>query len=60
MLPLTTDDVVSVDGAKAYLREYFGEFRHPKISIFWASVEAFCEGLDRAWYDHVNGNGSGS
>ena len=53
----TTDGVVSVNGSeKNYLREYFGEFRHPKISIFWASVEAFCEGLDRAWHDQANGS----
>lgn len=50
------DGVVSVDGAKEYLREYFGEFRDPKISIFWASVEAFCEGLEHAWFEQTNGS----
>ncbi len=49
----TGEGVVSVDGAKEYLRKSFGEFRHPNISIFWASVEAFCEGLDRAWMEEA-------
>ena len=50
-----SEGVVSVDGAKEYLREYFGEFRNPKISIFWASVEAFCEGLESAWLEQKDG-----
>ncbi len=46
--------VARVDDAKEYLGKYFGEFAQPKISVFWASVQAFCEGLESAWTEQAS------
>jgi hypothetical protein len=45
------DGATSAEGAREFLREYFGSFRQPPISIFWASVESFCEALEAVWLD---------
>ena len=42
-------EVVSRDGARDYLEEYFGRFRKPNIDIFWSDVEGFCADLATAW-----------
>jgi hypothetical protein len=46
---------VSGDGARDYLRDYFGREVKPAIDIFWSSTEAFCEGLVSVWHEEVAG-----
>ncbi|MDJ0769180.1 MAG: TIR domain-containing protein [Ilumatobacter sp.] len=47
------DNAEFADGAREYLKDYFGRGRKPSIDIFWSSVEAFCEGLQDLWAGRV-------